>query len=92
MSAWNSVRQVELVQAFLWTCEDCGRDNFERAVTVEPESMEGQEVTELVQQVTDDANESAQALGIEVGGDWLMAPPHVTCRHCGAEFSTDQAD
>jgi hypothetical protein len=92
MSAWNGVRQVELVQAFLWTCEDCGRDNFERAIRVEPESLEGQEVAEFAKSAAEEANESAQALGIEIGGDFLMAPTSVKCQHCGAEFSTDEAD
>lgn len=31
---------VEIHQAFLWTCDDCGRDNFERAITVSPETIE----------------------------------------------------
>jgi hypothetical protein len=92
MSTWNSVREVELVQAFLWTCDDCGRDNFERAITVDPESTEGQEVAEFTRLATEDANESVQALGLEVGGDWLMAPRQVKCRHCGAEFSTVEGE
>jgi hypothetical protein len=90
MAAWNGVRTVELAQAFLWTCDDCGRDNFERAVTVGPESLEGQEVAELALHVAGEANESAQALGIEVGGDWLMAPRRVKCQHCRAEFATTE--
>lgn len=28
---------VQLHTAFTWTCEECGQDNFERSVTLEPE-------------------------------------------------------
>ena len=79
---------VELIQAFLWVCDDCGRDNFERAIRVERESLEGREIAKLVDEVATEANESAQALGIDVDADWLMAPTRVRCSHCGAEFET----
>ena len=37
---------VELHQAFLWTCEECGRDNFERAITHEPGDDDEDEIPE----------------------------------------------
>jgi rubredoxin len=86
------MRKVELHPAHLWTCDDCGRDNFERAIRVEPESLEGQEVYELTQLLAEEANESAEVLGIVVGGEWTMRPDHVKCRHCGAEFETLKGD
>lgn len=31
---------VELHQAFLWVCEECGTDNFARGVELSPEEVE----------------------------------------------------
>ena len=50
MSAWKQSRTIELFQAFLWVCDDSGRDNFERAIRLEPETMEGREIAELTEQ------------------------------------------
>jgi len=87
----RGLRTVELVQAFLWTCDDCGRDNFERAVLLDPESVEGSEAAEFTDSAVAEVGEAADVLGIQVGGDWVMAPSHVRCTHCGAEFDTECA-
>lgn len=66
---------VELRTAFEWTCEDCGRDNFVRAVV--PESLDG---------VIPEGLE----LGDFEGGEWVMKPDAVTCGHCGAGFGVEE--
>lgn len=71
-------RSVDLHQAFLWTCDDCGRDNFERAITVDPESIH-----------PDDLAEAREAFG---DGIFLKAPTRVTCEHCGARFAACDGD
>lgn len=67
--------KVELHQAFQWTCEECGRDNFARAVV--PESLEGQ------------IPEGLELEDFE-GGQWVTAPNRVTCEHCGERFETEE--
>lgn len=69
--------KVELHQAFVWTCEDCGRDSFARAVHLTPE-----EVAMLGEDVLDRAGGRS--------GDWCMAPWAVTCPHCGARYETEE--
>lgn len=73
-------RSVELHAAFTWTCEDCGRENFARAVQLEPE-----QVRELV---PEDLQDDAEAMREEIGGDWCLAPRWVRCPHCGARYAT----
>ena len=67
---------IELVPAFVWTCDNCGRDNFERAIVCELSPEERQEINE--------------ANGIEDGemGDWMLAPEEVKCPHCDAGYTT----
>lgn len=77
---------VELHAAFVWTCDDCGRDNFTRGVTVAPESIDPGDLP-------DARNADAEAIGEWLesggGGDFLMAPDAVTCGHCGSRFATE---
>ena len=74
---------VELHQAFLWTCDDCGRDNFARAVTLAPESVDPDD---LPGDLADEVRE-----WVESGGDgaFLASPDRVTCDHCGATFRAE---
>jgi hypothetical protein len=79
---------VELLPAFMWVCDSCGRDNFERCRRVDPESIEG---TELFAEVAAENAELAEDLGesLTVGGEFLAAPQRVKCGHCGAEYATE---
>lgn len=70
---------VELHQAFLWTCNSCGRDNFARAVTLEPASIDLDDEPEEVREWLADGQEGA----------WLTTPDRVTCGHCRAEFDVE---
>jgi hypothetical protein len=83
-------RQVELHQAFVWTCEDCGRDNFERGTIIEPEAMAGTPEQLRSEAELQEANICLSALDIDarVGFTWMTAPVRVTCGHCGAKFVT----
>lgn len=70
-----TTRKVEIHPAHVWTCDDCGRDNFCRGVVFEPDAEEMAEMKEH--------------FGDYVGGDWMTAPEEVTCCHCGATFETE---
>lgn len=69
--------KVEMRCAYEWTCPDCGRDNFERAMVMELSE--------------EDRVEMEEEHGIEPGatGDWVSRPDEVTCPHCGGEFETE---
>lgn len=69
---------VELLPAFLWVCDVCGRDNFERCRRIEPESLEAAELQAF-----------AEEFKIHHEGDFLESPGEVKCAYCGAEFDVD---
>lgn len=63
---------VELRLAYAWDCDECGEENFERAVVYEVSPAEKAELAE-------------RGLPSDTG-NWLTPPEHVTCRGCGAAF------
>ena len=85
MATGGDVRTVEMNQAFVWTCDDCGRDNFERAIVVAPESIDLDDLPDSVD--PESIREWAEAGG---EGVFAMAPDRVTCRHCRAEFRSTE--
>lgn len=71
-------REVEIHPAYMWTCDDCGNDNFEYMVIVEMSE--------------DDAREMMERHGGDPD-DWrtgmlVSSPDDVECEHCGAKFTT----
>ena len=67
---------VELHQAWSWDCDSCGRENFERALNVDRESLSDE-----------DRFEAEEIFGTDAV--LVSAPTSVICRHCSAEFDTD---
>lgn len=74
---------VELAPAHSWDCPECGREGFQRAVSVR-----------LNPNNPDDAAMIRDIEGWDAGDPipaWYAAgfttrPDRVTCKHCGAEF------
>lgn len=86
VSTSGKLRTVELFQAFVWTCEECGQDNYERAVRISPESID----LENLPAGSFEEAESIREFLLQGGeGDFLQAPQHVRCRECSAEFDAD---
>lgn len=73
---------VELHQAFMWDCPECGRENFERAITAE---LTDQERIDLLRQM----GEFIDELDENVHGEFVAAPCSVTCRFCDHQFRTN---
>lgn len=78
------MKEVELHQAFSWTCDDCGRSNFASAVTLED---------------VDEAEKEAMlrdAIGLQpyedipddFDGQFCLAPKTVLCPFCKTVFKT----
>jgi rubredoxin len=63
---------VEMHPAYVWDCDNCGGENFERAVVYEFTPEERRELAEQ--------GEEPET------GNWMTHPDHVKCRHCGAAF------
>lgn len=69
--------QVELHPAFVWDCDNCGRQNFERAIIPPFQSIEEERAAYTMLDLT-----PGEAFPV-------LAPFNVTCRSCGAVFDTD---
>lgn len=70
-------RKVEIWTAYQWTCDECGQDNFERAVMCELTPFD----REMMAEENDLEPEDFE-------GEMVSYPNHVTCQHCKAEFDT----
>lgn len=69
--------KVELHPAFVWDCDECGRENFERAIIPPFQSIA-------------EERHAYEALGLTPGeGFPVVAPFTVLCRRCGTQFDTD---
>ncbi len=69
--------QIELHPAFVWDCDECGRQNFERAIIPPFQSKEDEQRARAILNITPEE------------GFPVMAPYVVTCRGCSTQFDTD---
>lgn len=67
------MRRIDLRYAFEWTCDECGRDNYARAV---PVSLSPEEMDALSSIEGDDVRED----------ELFTSPDTVTCIHCKVTF------
>lgn len=70
------MKLIELHLAFVFDCDDCGRENFVRSITGDFSEEELQELRE--------------EHGVEVYelGEWHTRPGVVKCKFCGSDFLT----
>lgn len=69
-------KPVAMRPAYAWDCEECGRENFERAAVREFSPEELQELRD--------------EHGVQPweAGEFVGMPESVKCQHCGAVFQT----
>ena len=75
--------RVAMRQAYEWTCERCGRDNFERCVVLD---MSEKDLDLFV---------SKAGLRVDngcVAGSFISYPDTVTCKWCTSSFKTENFD
>ena len=70
--------KVELHLAWMWDCEDCGRENFIRAVEMSKEEIREEIESELEDEDIDNIDSVVDA------------PEMVKCQFCGKEFETEE--
>ena len=69
--------EVDLRLAFEWTCEECGRDIFEHAITIDKSSFDKEELEEIIESFGLDEHEE---------GVLQMAPQEVLCPYCKIKY------
>lgn len=77
--------EVEVRQAFEWTCPECGTDHFGRLIVPEMSDDDREDVLELLEQMGLDGME-----GVTATPCWL--PEKVTCPDCNLKFRTISQD
>lgn len=74
--------KIELRSAFLWTCDNCGRDQFERAVEAD---------IEMLPEADREAIRSHPGIDMDASGfDFLMKPTRVACEVCGSAYAVEE--
>ena len=63
---------IELLPAYMWDCPSCGRENFQRSITL---AMTDEDIVEL-------------GLNSGESGTWQSYPDVVTCRFCSKQYQT----
>lgn len=80
--------RVEMRPAFQWTCEDCGRDQFEPCIVAEMSPADRLEQAKYMGL----AEEWSETIPEYLSGDFVTYPDEVTCQHCNATFQTAPMD
>lgn len=78
---------VELHPAHVWTCDECGRDNFVRAIRYEPLEQELPGLLDAAGISREDYDE--WTADPDNSGLFTSIPASVACEWCGAEFEVD---
>lgn len=88
---------VELHSAFVWDCDECGKENFERAIEGGMDEAalmadENRVTTHLVGtgEVEIEDSEDDDLMACESLTQMIvLAPATVTCKHCGVTTATE---
>jgi hypothetical protein len=82
---------VELHQAYVWTCDECGRDQFERGVTYSLQEVADME-PDFISMCSEMISAAEEMADPENGVDLVMGftkgPDEVECNHCGHVYGT----
>jgi len=68
------MKKAQLNPAYMWDCDQCGTENFERAIVYEPTE---EEMAEVMEDYEFDPWESSP---------WTLMPETVKCKCCGTEY------
>lgn len=74
---------VELVPAFVFTCESCGKDTFVRTAVIENPETQAQAESIFREMIAQTEGELA---ALEWDGVVSTTPTEVRCTHCGIEY------
>jgi len=72
------MQEVELHAAWMFDCDNCGKENFVRAIV--PETLDDDERAEVL-----------DMMGIEDTDEYFptLVPMEVVCKYCGTPFETN---
>ena len=83
--------KVEIHPAFMWICANCGRDNFERLISIEKESLSDKDKEEIIEDFELEGPDELEEI-LSSGKSFSLAPAEVKCDYCSSSFETDPGD
>ena len=80
----NEFTTVELANAYVWDCEECGRENFQRAISVvlNPDDESDAEIIRSEHGIA-----PHEPIPNTIRVTMQTRPNRVTCKHCETEFA-----
>ncbi len=79
--------KIVLHQAFMWDCPECGTENWQRAIVLEPEDADRRGL------IPEDADQlQLEALEELAEGYWVTSPTSVICSECKNRFKVARHD
>lgn len=78
---------VELHDAFMWDCPECGVENFLRAIRYFRNDLSPEDVEDIIEDMELDGIEEFEEL-FSTGFALVSAPSEVVCKQCKQEFQT----
>lgn len=76
--------KVEMRPAYEWTCDECGRNQFESAMLADFSEEDRLETAKQCGLIEGYATEIPD----DLTGDFVTYPEQVTCKHCGTTYET----
>ncbi len=74
------MKKIELRPAYIWDCDECGIENFERTIIIPIEELTEEEREQFSEE------ELQEFLGED--GSFQSMPNNVTCSNCDTEYET----
>lgn len=81
----GDLKKVEIRLAFEWTCEECGKDNFEHTIT-QTLTRDQQRAMFEEHNIINEWEDVPENMGFEFNA----CPKIVKCDYCGEEFETTE--
>jgi hypothetical protein len=78
----NVMKKVELHSAYVWDCDECGTENFVRAVTIDLNPDDEEDAKAIEALYPEGVPEGA---GVKA----MTCPNRVVCKHCKTEFKSE---
>jgi transcription elongation factor Elf1 len=80
----TALRKLEVFPAWVFTCNDCGKDTFVRSVVAEMSQEEREEQLRVEMKL-----ELWEPIPEGTFGEWTTYPTTLKCDHCKAEFESE---
>jgi len=76
------MKKIEMKPAYVWDCDECGIENFERTIVLSLEELTQDDLDQIGEELLESMMNDTER------GTFQSMPNHVTCRNCNIEYET----